>query len=275
MKKVSNSSILRLIINTLIIIALSKVISVILFFTLPATSVEFYPKDNFIQDFRRFDFKNMLKTKKVKAVVEEKIFKKPEVDITNMILKGLYGTKKKGYIIVAMKSDPKKTSIIGIGESYQGYKLESILHNRVVFVKNSRNYILSFKDSKADKYSKKPSIQANTILKNTSNFGFNRVQRADILTYAKNPSKIWQEISIDEIKENGKIKGFKVKKVKKGSKFDKLGLKKGDVIIRANNIKLTSYRDAFKIYNNIKRLDRVEIVVLRNNQEVELIYEID
>jgi type II secretory pathway component PulC len=53
-----------------------------------------------------------------------------------------------------------------------------------------------------------------------------------------------------------------------------LGLREGDVIIKANNIELKSYKDAIDIYNGLDQLDAVQIVVLRENQEVELVYEI-
>ncbi|WP_434656768.1 hypothetical protein [Sulfurimonas sp. NW9] len=44
--------------------------------------------------------------------------------ITDMTLIGLYGSKNYGYAIVAMKSNLKKTSIIGVGETYNGYTFE-------------------------------------------------------------------------------------------------------------------------------------------------------
>ena len=40
-------------------------------------------------------------------------------------------------------------------------------------------------------------------------------------------------------------------------------------------MELKSYNDVFKIYNNISKLKVTEIVVLRDNQEKEFVYEID
>ena len=193
-----------------------------------------------------------------------------------MLLKGLYGSEKKGYIIVAMKKKPKKTSIVGVGEDYQGYKLKSILKESAVFVKNSKKFVLEFEKLHKGKYVK---ASKKNIVKNSKKLGVpaipNRVSKKDIEIYTKNPSKIWKDISISEVKDGKKIKGFKVNRIKAGSKFAVLGLKKGDLIIKANNVRLESYRDAMNIYKNIKNLDAIEIVVLRNNQEVELVYEIN
>ena len=48
----------------------------------------------------------------------------------------------------------------------------------------------------------------------------------------------------------------------------------GDVIIKANNKELKSYADALDIYKKIGTLQALELVVLRNNQEKEIVYEI-
>jgi replication initiation and membrane attachment protein DnaB len=37
---------------------------------------------------------------------------------------------------------------------------------------------------------------------------------------------------------------------------------------------MTSYKDAIAIYNGIDKLQALELVVLRNNQETEIVYEI-
>ena len=64
-------------------------------------------------------------------------------------------------------------------------------------------------------------------------------------------------------------------RVVRGSKMAALGLQKNDVIIRANNIELTSLKSVTDLYANMKNINAIEIVVLRNNQEKELVYEIN
>jgi general secretion pathway protein C len=169
-----------------------------------------------------------------------------------------------------MKSNPKETSIVGIGEMYRGYTLKAILKNGVSFYKNGSNFILSLKkvkdaDNKISKYKRK----ASSVNKSSS------VSRSDISYYAKNPKQIWRDISIEELRDAKELKGFKVTKINPNSRFAKLGLQKGDIIIKANNIRLRSYMDALKIYNELDKLDVVQIVVQRKNKAVELVYEIN
>jgi general secretion pathway protein C len=271
MKKLSNIDFISIITKLLFLIIAAKAISLALFWYLPSEGVELKIKPNYQPKYQRVNFYNMIKNE------QKKVIKKPKnidngISITSMILKGLYGNKTKGYVIVAMKSSPKNTSIIGIGESYRGYKLKSISLRSAKFTKNGTDFILSLKSvknlsssiSKVRKKRDYGSEEATSV-----------VSRRDISYYAKNPNQIWRDISIRELRDGKKIKGFQVTNIKPNSRFAKLGLKRGDIIIKANNRKLQSYRDALDIYSRIDKLDAVQIVVLRNNQEVELVYEID
>ena len=72
-----------------------------------------------------------------------------------------------------------------------------------------------------------------------------------------------------------KIEGFKIERINKDSAFAKLGLKEGDIIKSVNNSVLESYADAFKVYNNMENTKYLNMEILRNNEIVELNYEID
>lgn len=101
------------------------------------------------------------------------------------------------------------------------------------------------------------------------------VKREYLNSYISNVEKIWSNISIQELKNGDKIEGFKIENINKDSVFEKLGLKKGDVIKSVNNNVLSSYAEAFKVYNNIENTKYLNIEILRNNEVVELNYEID
>ena len=272
MIKLSNSKFISIITKLLILLVVAKGISLFVWWYLPSDGVELNIKENYQPKYQRVDFKNMITTSKVKETSKVKQTTDSGIGITSMTLKGLYGTKNKGFVIVAMKSTPKKTSIVGIGESFHGYILKSIFLRSAKFHKNGSDFILSLekiKNSSAITRVKKKAIGSIGIDTPVD------VSRQDISYYAKNPKQIWKDISIKEIRNGRKIKGFKVTKIDPNSKFATLGLQKGDLIIRANNVKLQSYREALQIYKNIDKLDTIQIVVMRNNQEVELVYEIN
>ena len=268
MIKLSNSKFILVLTKLLILLVVAKALSLFVLWYLPSEGVELSVKENYQPKYQRVDFKNMI-TKSTAKQVKSVRQTNSGISITSMVLKGLYGTKHKGFVIVAMKSSPKKTSIIGVGESYQGYELKSISSRSAMFSKNGSDFVLSLemmKNSSAiTKVSKVAQVQESSP----------EVSRNDISYYAKNPDKIWKDISLKEVMNGKELNGFKVTKINASSKFASLGLKRGDVIIKANNVRLKSYRDAIQIYKNIDNLDTVQIVVIRDNQEKELVYEIN
>jgi len=270
MNKVSNSKILQIITRLLILVALAKLLSLVLLWYLPSNGVDVKLKQNYHPFYQRVNFTNMLTPldtqsrsyKKTKEAGEHR-------SITDMSLIGLYGSKNYGYAIVAMKPNLKKTSIVAVGEIYNGYTLKEINPDSVVFTKKSKEYILHFTKQK-----NKNAIINRVTHHNEINNGVADVSRSDIEFFEKNPQNIWKQIAIKEVMQDGKINGFKIMKIDKNSKFAALGLQKGDVIIRANNVDLTSYKAAMNIYKNINKLSEINLVVLRNNIEKELVYEI-
>ncbi len=269
MSKVSNSY-LGIVVKLLILLALAKAISLALWWFLPDDGVTLKENVNFNPTYHRVDFKNMLSSSVASShVVANEKKKVQSVGITSMILKGLYGTKERGFIIVALKSSPKKTSIVSVGEEYAGYKLKSILKDGALFTKATKEYMLKIATPKS-----RGNVRSAITPVSSGDASVHSVTRRDIKYYEKHPDQIWKDISIMEIKKGNRINGFKVTRVRRGSKMSKLGLKRGDVIIRANNVELNSYKSAFDLYKQINTIDTLQLVVRRNNEEKELVYEI-
>lgn len=273
MINLSNSKLISILSKLLILLVVAKTISLSVWWFCPSEGVELNIKENYQPKYQRVNFKNMIIKEKQEVAKDTKTTQADSgISITNMILKGLYGTKERGFIIVAMKSTPKATSIIEVGESFGGYKLTSILKNGATLYKNGSDFILNLDKIKA-------TASITRVVKDKVAISVvdapSKVSRGDIAYYAKNPKQIWRDISIREVKDGKKIVGFRVFKINPDSKFATLGLKKGDLIIKANNVKLESYRDALQIYKKIDKLDTIQIVVIRDNQEVELVYEIN
>jgi len=268
MNKISNSNTLEMIIKILILLLVAKALSVTIWIFLPSEGITLEDAKSYRPQYQRIDFKNMVQNAQKKASKAATQNVKNGINITNMVLKGLYGSKEEGFIIIALKSSPNNTSIISVGALYSGYKLKAILQDGALFEKASKEYILRMDGEKNKVLEQRVQAPAFDDEPKT-------VTRGDISYYQKNPNQIWKDIAIDEIKNGSQIDGFKIKHVRKGSKMDKLGLKKGDIIIRANNKELKSYKDAFDIYNKIDKLHAIQIVILRNNEEKELTYEIN
>jgi len=269
MMLLSKTQMIQVVAKLLFLVLLAKLIALILWWYLPSEGVELQVQKSYRPHYQRIDFKNMLEGENHhKSIVKKEIHDALSID--NMILNGLYGNKENGFAIVAKKSSPKKTKIVAVGEQFAGYTLKDILQDRVVFSRFSKEYVLKLKavKMKASNYVKP--VEKSISSQNNEY----KVSKQDINYYSKNPSQIWKDIAISEVRKHGKITGFRVNRIRKNSKMAQIGLKVGDVIIRANNVDLKSYRDALKLYNDIDKIDTIDLIVLRNNQEKEIIYEI-
>ncbi len=192
--------------------------------------------------------------------------KAPVYQLKNLILQGLYDDPQTPFIVV---EDAKKITLVGLGESFKGYKLIDVRKDRAIFKKSGKQYELLFKE-KALQEGAISVAEPEIIQDDAAVF----VKRKEIKHYAKNFDAIWKNIKIKEIIKDKRLKGFEVTWVKKSSLFAKLGLTKGDVITGVNGKTLKSVSQVFKIYNNMDKMDSLKLMILRDNQEKELEYEV-
>ncbi|MFK5937059.1 MAG: PDZ domain-containing protein [Sulfurimonas sp.] len=268
MQKISNPYLLSVVTKLFILLIVAKSISLFALWFLPSDGVNAVVQKNYKPKYQRVEFKNMLISDKQVKQVARKIHQSSNngMNITNMILKGLYGVGSKGFAIIALQSSPKNTTIVSVGEEYSGYVLKTILTTSVIFIKADKEYVLSMQEESKNMNKMNNFVQAVDGVQEEA-----KVSREDIKYYAKNPDKIWKDISIVQMKNK---QGFKITNIRKNSKMDALGLKKGDIMIRANNNDLKSYKNAIDLYKSMDKLHTIELVVLRNNKEKEFIYEI-
>ena len=272
-----NPSLMRFIRNILVIILVAKAISLVMLWYFQNEGVHYHASNSKMPEYKRYNANNIIKptqkpdprTAAEPTSEEAKELAAYGPNISNMVLKGLFKRKDGGLVIIALKSKPNDSEVISKDEVYQGYTLTKILENGAVFDKNGETFSLYFsEDQQKERYSARPSG------KQDDPGGIKQVSKSDITHYAKNVKQIWRDISISEVKKNGKITGFKVTRIKANTPFAQLGLRQGDIIIKANNKSMTSYKDAIAIYKGIDKLEALELVVLRNNQETEIVYEI-
>ena len=104
--------------------------------------------------------------------------------------------------------------------------------------------------------------------------GTKRIDRSLIREYSENPEKIWKNIGLYEVKNEGKLDGFKVRFVRRGSPFEKLGLKRGDVIKSINGEPIVDYATPMRMLKSADSIDDLSLTIERNHEEQELKYEV-
>jgi general secretion pathway protein C len=278
MKQLFRSEGFKLILFILGLMAAVKVVwfAVAMIF-LPSSSIELESKG----DIKPLYYRTYLAKKdgqsiKPKPVDKPKITK-PSSRISALKLLGVYNASDR---IVVTVQKGSKTKVLTKGEAIAGFILTGASRDEAYFEKNGKNYTLEFSKQKRTSSTKAVVTKATTPNKEESKSdvvdsgGVKVVKRGMLEGYMKKPKDIWKDIGISEIKKGKEIRGFRVRFVRKESGFDKLGIKRGDIILAINGERLDSYQDAFKAYKNIQNIENLTLTIKRKNQEMELDYEI-
>ena len=204
--------------------------------------------------------------------------------IKDITLLGIYNSEDTTVVTVEYK---RKTKVLARGEEINGFVLEGAGSNFATFSKNAKTYrvdLFKRKKSTSSKSSIKsasraepsPSKDSSKVKGEVTDAGDHKIVDRSLLDhYAKNIDDIYKNIGIKEVKEGGKIKGFRITFVRRGSPFAKLGIKRGDVIKSINGQEITSYNAAFETYKNIGNIENLTMVIKRGKEEMELEYEIN
>jgi general secretion pathway protein C len=227
---------------------------------------------------------------KLKAPKKDKQTKvqKPQASLSSYRLVGIYS--KKNYAVVTLVKG-SKSFVLGTGTrggEVEGYHLKDANATAATFVKGDQVEVLKLYTKKsasagyshvAPKAISTPAIDKNRATDKSSGGIVNTgdttiIDRSLIRDYSQHPDKIWKNIGLYEVKHDGKLDGFKVRFVRRGSPFEKLGLKRGDVIKSINGEPIVDYATPMRMLRSADAIDDLSITVKRNNEEQELRYEV-
>jgi general secretion pathway protein C len=90
----------------------------------------------------------------------------------------------------------------------------------------------------------------------------------------QNPGKLTDFIRISPVRENGAVKGYRVKAGKDRTLFEQAGLKSGDLAVELNGIDLTDTQQAFTLMKEFPTMNDMTLSVERDGQLHELYFSI-
>jgi type II secretion system protein C len=210
-----------------------------------------------------------------------KVTPKVQGSIREITLLALYNDGVVSIVTVRYK---KETKVLGIGEVIGGFTFEGAGENYAIFSRDEANYkVMLIKKGKstsssiASKEVEKPQAKKREHPEGevVNEGAIKIIDRSLLDHYATNMDDIYKNIGITEIKKGAKLDGFKVNFIRSGSPFANLGLQRNDTIKSINGQELKSYNAAFAVYKDIKDIDNLSVVIVRDNKEMELEYEIN
>ncbi len=174
-----------------------------------------------------------------------------------------------------------KNHLLSVGELINGFKLINVETDRIQLEKAGAIYWLSMKQDK----SKRSSIRVTRKDKRSQPAEVALVEEIrqeggiyyipkELVEEMHNIKKIFKYIAINPIYKEHRLKGFAITHIKPDSVFDRMGLRKRDIIEAINGKPLTNEGDAFKYFNQITTLNQLSLTIKRGSERKELHYEI-
>ena len=74
---------------------------------------------------------------------------------------------------------------------------------------------------------------------------------------------------------NGQTNGFLVRMIKRSSILNKLGLRRGDVVMSINNIELDSPEKALQIFQQLREARQIDVAIERRGEPMNFSYQLD
>ena len=214
-------------------------------------------------------------------VVKSKPKPKPE-KFNKFILTGIYNSSSKKIIALEYLS---KSYVLETGESIEGYKFTKLYPTYAIFEKDGKEFKLDFNKKSPQKKSQS-NIETDNVAKvekPKEEVKKEKIERAGDTTYIpKNlfnkyktdMGSIQKSIGVVPSMVDGKLNGFKIRYVKRGSDFEKLGIKRGDIVTAINGEQLNNFKVPLEFFNNLDSITAATLTIKRGNEIKELEYEV-
>ena len=222
--------------------------------------------------------------KQIKQTVKAAVVKpkpKPE-EFNKFILTGIYSSSSKKIIVLEYLG---KSHVIETGESVEGYKFTKLYPTYAIFIKDKKEYKLDLDKKVPENKKTATSVpeSTNSEEKPKEAVKEQKIERAGDTTYI--PKNLFNKYKTDigAIRKSigvvpymaaGKLNGFKIRYVKRGSDFDKLGVKRGDIITAINGEQLNNFKVPLEFFNNLDSITAATLTIKRGNEIKELEYEV-
>ncbi|UQY80979.1 DegQ family serine endoprotease [Candidatus Hepatincola sp. Av] len=152
-----------------------------------------------------------------------------------------------GDIVIALNNTPINSFA---GLSYQLALIESPTPLSISILRNRVNLLIPIT----------PEIPKENVAKQTTAITYGVFEG---LTIANNSNAIAYEIGID-----AEVNGLVVYDIRPKSVLDNFGVKKGDIIVSANGIKINNVADMLKFLKNNVNQNKYSIMIRRNNTDI-------
>jgi len=163
-----------------------------------------------------------------------------------------------------------KQGVYKLNDYVEGYRVTCIAAGMVAMEKDGFTSILSLKS-----YANKDHTQNNPVVYK-DNAGALVISKSALLGNISKINDMLTKVTICPLPDStpNTLKGFRIDNVPSGSIIEQAGIKSGDIVYSVQGRKLQSVQDALQMFNAVQAQPSFEVVLLRDEQQVKLKYEI-
>ncbi len=204
--------------------------------------------------------------------VEERVVANSRLNIK--LIGTVVAGEKSAAMLVASSS--KKQAVYFLGEDIQpGVRLEKVKADAIVVMnhgKRERIHIVAAKPIQQAAVSPQPRKHAVApqipIMPQESR----KIDRQRLHSQMRNFSTLLSQARVSPHFNNGKPDGFKISEIVKGSLYEEIGLRNGDIIKSVNGETVTGAEQAMRMYRELQSATFIDVEVERNGRLQQLSY---
>jgi len=221
-----------------------------------------YKKSQYLKSFPKFKNSSALEVRKVLPQINQK------EKLGKILLQACYAGKNKKFIIF---KDGIKTVFLDLNQSYKNAKVIEIGMNYALFLKDGKRIKLLLENTKTTSVYKK----AIQLSPQRAYGGYVDVKRVEFKRYTQNIRQALRDVRVQELRKGKQFAGLRLGYIRKGSFFDRMKLRVGDVIKSVDGNELKSIMDLLPYYNRLDNITTLRIGFERGGGMKEIIYEIN
>ncbi len=178
-------------------------------------------------------------------------------------------------IAVIEEKDSGRQQLYRLNEFVAGAKIIAVKRNSVILLHDGRREMLmvDFSHSGVDKNLKRASFAAGfpsgPITKlSESDYA---LSKRYVESQLKNMNRLITQVrAVPNIDKDGLTRGFKLFAIKKGSIFDRIGLRNKDIVNKINDVEINSAEKALELFQALRNETSFSVDMLRGSKKITL-----
>ncbi len=211
--------------------------------------------------------------------------KPPEVTQLKLKLWGTAVNVSGGSYSIIEDLGARKQGVYGINSGVPGgATVKSIEWDKVVLLHNGKDEILEIEKTVMGGPGKSVPAQAPPVspgggasdgsgIQQTAENEYT-IPKSEVDSALENMSQLFTQIRAVPHFEGGESVGFRLFAIRRGSLFDKIGLKNGDILRSINGTPMNDPSNAMNMFQQLRDTDHLSVEATRNQQPVTLTYNV-